>query len=467
MGELLHHLVWTFHFSFILELKSTSRYFNIHCCITWQKQNWFLISWSEWNHLDIWGSICIQFLLFLSSKRFWKNAAQFRRKSWDDSPPNGWYCSSEWWVESVPKSSRWTCACNVKAKQTPREKHDICQKRNVYRNQEIEQKAWCHRFIVARAPLHAINCQNSQTQSNALKRVQNFSGNFFPFFGGIFFHFKLSVLLEVFSVKIVGRIARNDPFWKYFLWKLSEASRETILLEVFSVKIVGSIARNARFGSLFCEISRRPRTKRSFWKLLLWNFGEASRETIILEPSFVKFRWSLARNDHFGTFFCQNCRKLRTKLSFWKFFLWNFEAASRETLVLEPSFVKFRWSFARNDHFGTFFCENCRKLLTKSSFWKLFLWNLEEASHETIILEASFVKIVGSFARNARFGTFFCEISMKPRAKRSFWNLLLWNFDEASHETLVLEPSSVKIVGSSFGSFFCTGIVLEYFVVAE
>ena len=72
-------------------------------------------------------------------------------------------------------------------------------------------------------------------------RVQNFSGNFFPFFWGIFFHFELSVLLEVFSVKIVGSIARNDPFGSFFC------------------EIAGSIAQNARF---------------------------ASRETLVLEPSF-------------------------------------------------------------------------------------------------------------------------------------------------------------------------------------
>ena len=155
-------------------------------------------------------------------------------------------------------------------------------------------------------------------------------------FRGIFFHF----FGEFFS------ILSFRSFWKFFMWKVSEASRETILLEAFSVKIVGSIARNARFGSLFCEISRTPRTKRSFWKLLLWNFEETSRETLVLEPSFVKFR----RNDHFGTFFCQNCRRLRTKRSFGKLFLWNFEEASRETPALEPSVVKFRWSLARNDH---------------------------------------------------------------------------------------------------------------------
>ena len=64
--------------------------------------------------------------------------------------------------------------------------------------------------------------------------------------------------------------------------------------------------------------------------------------------------------------------------------------ASHETLVLEVFSVKFGGGLARNDHFGSFFCEI-----------------LEEASHETLVLEP------------------ICEIAMKPRTKRSFWNLLL------------------------------------------
>ena len=194
----------------------------------------------------------------------------------------------------------------------------------------------------------------------------------------------------------------------------------------------------------------------------LWKLSEASRETILLDVFSVKIAGSFARNDHFGTFFCENCRKLRTKRSFWKLFLWNFEAASHETIILEPSSVKIVGSFARNARFGSFFCEILKQPRAKRSFWNLPLWNLDEASHETIILEPSSVKIVGSFARNARFGSFFCEIWRKPRTKRSFWNLLLWKLSEASHETLVLEAFSVK-----FGDPSHETIILEAFSVLE
>ena len=200
------------------------------------------------------------------------------------------------------------------------------------------------------------------------------------------------------------------------------------------MEIVGSIARNVRFGSF-----------------VVGNLREASRETFVLEACSVKFRGSLARNDRFGSIV-----------------LWNLEEASCETLVLEAcsDSVKFRRSIARNDYFENFFCENCRKHRAKRSFWKLVLWKLEEASHETIFLaacsvkfrgsiarndrflEAFSVKIAGSIVRNARFGSLFCEISRKARTKRSFWKLSLWKLSEASRETLVLEACSVKFRGS-------------------
>ena len=127
--------------------------------------------------------------------------------------------------------------------------------------------------------------------------------------------------------------------------KLSEASHETIILEASYVKIVGNLARTNHFGSFLCQNCRKPRTKRSFWKLLMSKLLEASQEPIILEASYVKIVGSLARNARFGSFLCQNCRKPRAKRSFWKL-----------TLVLEACSVKFGDSLARNDHFGSFFC---------------------------------------------------------------------------------------------------------------
>ena len=218
----------------------------------------------------------------------------------------------------------------------------------------------------------------------------NLFGEFFPFFGGFF--------------SILG-----------FCEILEEASHETIILEVSYVKIVGSLARNDYFGSFLCQNCRKPRTKRSFWKLLMSKLLEASQETIILEASYVKIVGSLARNDHFGSFLCQNCWKPRKKQSFWNLLMSKWSEASHETIILEASYVKIVGSLARNDHFGSFLCQNCRKPHTKRSFWKLLMSKLLEASQETLVLEA-----------DARFGSLFCEIWRRPCTKRSFWKLFLY-----------------------------------------
>ena len=74
------------------------------------------------------------------------------------------------------------------------------------------------------------------------------------------------------------------------------------------------------------------------------------------------------------------------------------------------------------------FCENLRTPRAKCSFWNLLLLNVEDASHETIILEA-----------------LFYEIWKKPRTKRSFWKFLLLNVEDASHETIILEALFYEI----------------------
>ena len=118
----------------------------------------------------------------------------------------------------------------------------------------------------------------------------------------------------------------------------------------------GSVARNDRFGSFFSGIWKKPRAKRSF-----------------LEAFPLKFGRSLARNDHFGSFCFGIWKKLRTKRSFWKHLLWNLEGASHETIILEAFSLKFGGSLARNEHFGSFFFEIWKTPRTKRSFWKLFL----------------------------------------------------------------------------------------------
>ena len=140
---------------------------------------------------------------------------------------------------------------------------------------------------------------------------------------------------------------------------------------------------------------------------------------------------SIARNCSETQIFRENCRKHRAKRSFWKLVRWNLEEASHETIILEAISCKIVGSVVRNARFGSLFCEIWKKPRTKRSFWKLFLWKLLEALCETLDLEA-----------------WFCEICRKPCTKRSFWKLFLWKVAEASHEMLVLEAFSVQIVTS-------------------
>ena len=72
-------------------------------------------------------------------------------------------------------------------------------------------------------------------------------------------------------------------FWKLLLWKVAEASQETLVLKACCLKSCGSLARNARFESLLLEKLRKPRTKRSFWKLVPWKVEETSHEMLVLE----------------------------------------------------------------------------------------------------------------------------------------------------------------------------------------
>ena len=61
-------------------------------------------------------------------------------------------------------------------------------------------------------------------------------------------------------------------------------SRETVAKRKFLVKIVRSIERNTRFGSLFLEKLRKPRTKCSFWKGVVL---EGRRSDVVSEVGVV------------------------------------------------------------------------------------------------------------------------------------------------------------------------------------
>ena len=177
---------------------------------------------------------------------------------------------------------------------------------------------------------------------------------------------------------------------------------------VIVLKSGGSFAKVILFELCKNGFIRKTRTKSSIFELKVWNLKEVSHEMLVLTLQTFKVR------GHF--------RVLRGR---------------RKTL--EAPCLKSWGSLARNARFGSLFLEKLRKPRTKCSFWKLVPWKVEEASHEMLVLEACSLKSWGSLARNARFGSLFLEKLRKPRTKCSFWKLVPWKVEEASHEMLVLE----------------------------
>ena len=91
-------------------------------------------------------------------------------------------------------------------------------------------------------------------------------------------------------------------------------------------------------------------------------------------------------------------------------------------------------------------CKNdfIRKTRTKSSIFKLKVWNLKEVSHEMLVLTLQTLKVRGHFlvlrGRRTTVEAPCFQKLRKPRTKRSFWKLRPdWKVEEASHEMLLLE----------------------------
>ena len=177
-----------------------------------------------------------------------------------------------------------------------------------------------------------------------------------------------------------------------------------------------NIVAGAGFGDCL-EKWRKLRKSHTFWALWKWLYKKNSHEIVDFQVESVEFEGSLARNARFGAS--------------------NFQG--------ERSFSCFAW---QAQDFGSSLLEKLRKPRTICSFWKLVPWKVEEASHEMLVLEACSLKSWGSLARNARFGSLFLEKLRKPRTKCSFWKLVPWKVEEASHEMLVLEACSLKSWGS-------------------
>ena len=220
-----------------------------------------------------------------------------------------------------------------------------------------------------------------------------------------------------------GRTGWQSYFWtrlqeNYFwapLWAGGRAGGQACKINSGHVPgRAGGQAGKVISGILSLEKLERPRTKCSFWKLVARKIGEASHETLVLEACCLKSWGSLARNARFGSLLLEKFRRPRTKCSFWKLVAWKVAEASHEMLVLEACRLKSCGGLARNPRFGSLLLEKLRGPRTKCSFWKLVAWKVEEASHEMLVLEACRLKSCGGLARNARFGNLLIEKLKRP-----------------------------------------------------
>ena len=255
-----------------------------------------------------------------------------------------------------------------------------------------------------------------------------------------------------------------DTILTFKVWKVEEVSHEMLFLAVSNHKMGGRfrVLRDRRNTLAVCQCKRVVFS----WQaqhFVMWLFAmswQAQHFVTWRRCYFHKSHWQWRANVTLvqiswqaqdlvivlksgGSFakvilfeLCKNgfIRKTRTKSSIFELKVWNLKEVSHEMLVLTFQTFKVRGHFA--------FC------VAGARLWKLLDWKVEEASYEMLVLEACRLKSCGSLARNARFGSSLIEKLRKPRTKCSFWKLVPWKVEEASHEMLVLEACSLKSWGS-------------------
>ena len=89
---------------------------------------------------------------------------------------------------------------------------------------------------------------------------------------------------------LVSVLESGGSFAKVILFELCKNgviknSHEIVNFQVESVEFEGSLARNARFRRFLPEKLKMPRTKCSFWKLVV---QEASHEMLVFDASYLK-----------------------------------------------------------------------------------------------------------------------------------------------------------------------------------
>ena len=110
------------------------------------------------------------------------------------------------------------------------------------------------------------------------------------------------ILFELCKNGFIRKTRTKSSIFELKVWNVKEVSHEMLVLALQTFKVrghfrvlrgrrttleasafkrSGSIARNARFGSLFLEKLRKPRTKCSFWKLLYYFVVRSSTGVVL------------------------------------------------------------------------------------------------------------------------------------------------------------------------------------------
>ena len=181
--------------------------------------------------------------------------------------------------------------------------------------------------------------------------------------------------------------AQCDAILTFKVWEVENVSHEMLVLAVPSHKIWGRfrLLRDRRNTWEACQCKRVVFS----WQaqhFVMWPFAmswQAQHFVMRWKCFFDESQW-------------QGCANVTPLQISWQ----------AQHLV---SVLKSGGSFAKDILFEL--CKNgfIRKTRMKSSIFELKVWNLKEASHEMLVLEACCFKSCGSLARNARFGSLLLE----------------------------------------------------------
>ena len=233
------------------------------------------------------------------------------------------------------------------------------------------------------------------------------------------------------------------------------------------MKIVGSIVRNARFGSLFCEIWRKPRTNVRFGGLFFEisrkprsktivscdassKFHRTSFQTSVSHDASDNFHRNSFQNDRFVRCFLEISQNKLPKRSFRARLPRNFTEEARKINVSCEASSKFHRRSFQNDRFVRGFSQFSQNKLPKRTFCAMPPTIFTEKASKTIVSCDASSKFHRTSFQNERFAQGFRQFSQKKLPKRSFRAMRPRNFTEQASKTSVSHEASDNFHRKSF-----------------